>query len=194
MFFWIFEILASSRDFNKLVIKAKMHAKLFFLYEDTIWFFIYIFFRETWPYAWKQNILFYLFIFFENQVFNTEFVSLQYKNTNQYWSKCSKIFAENHRFLKRIFLNFIFIFRAGPNPAHVAGLDPAHLCGWAGLSQPSLVTGPKPVTQLCHARVKIYACMNSAKVIKLPSYCSSPSCQLTQNAGNTLYHRDCGRK
>jgi len=27
-----------SRDFNKLVIKAKVHAKTFF-YEDTIWFF-----------------------------------------------------------------------------------------------------------------------------------------------------------
>jgi hypothetical protein len=134
MFFWIFEILVSSRDFNKLVIKAKMHAKLFFLYEDTIWFFIYIFFRETWPYAWKQNILFYLFIFFENQVFNTEFVSLQYKNTNQYWSKCSEIFAENHRFLKRIFLNFFEFFWLGPTrpmwlgwtqPTCVAGLDSA---------------------------------------------------------------------
>jgi len=34
--------------------------------------------------------------------------------------------AENHRFLKRIFLKkFVFYFRAGPNPAHVAGLDPA---------------------------------------------------------------------
>jgi len=31
--------------------------------------------------------------------------------------------------------------------------------------------------------------MNNAKVIKLPSHCSSPSYQLTQNAGNTFYHR-----
>jgi len=100
-------------------------------------------------------------------------------NINQKCGK-SQIFEKN-------FLIF-FIFRAGPNPAHVVGLDPAHLCGWAGLSQPSLVTGPKPVTQLCHASIKIYTCM------KLPSHCSSPSCQLTQNAGNTFYHRDCGRK
>ena len=38
-FFEIFEILASSRDFNKLVIKAKMHVKTFFLlllFENTI--------------------------------------------------------------------------------------------------------------------------------------------------------------
>jgi len=31
-FFGIFEILASSRDFNKLVIKAKIRDKTFFLY------------------------------------------------------------------------------------------------------------------------------------------------------------------
>jgi len=32
------------------------------------------------------SILFFLlfFFFYENQIFNTEFVSLQYKNTNQY--------------------------------------------------------------------------------------------------------------
>ena len=29
-FFEIFEILARSRDFNKLVIKAKMHANIYF--------------------------------------------------------------------------------------------------------------------------------------------------------------------
>jgi hypothetical protein len=64
-FFGIFEILASSRDFNKLVIKAKMHVKTFFLlllFENTIWFiiFLFLFFRETWPYAWKQNIFYIL--------------------------------------------------------------------------------------------------------------------------------------
>ena len=76
----------------------------------------------------KKNILFILLLFFlffyENQVFNTGFVSLQYKNTNRYWSKYSKIFAENHRFFKRMFFEECF-FRAGPNPAHVAGLDQA---------------------------------------------------------------------
>ena len=184
-FFGIFEILASSRDFNKLVIKAKIRDKTFFIYiwRDNMIFFIIIYFLERLGRMHENKT----FFFYKNQVFNTGFVSLQYKNTNQYWSKCSKIFAENHRFLKRIFW-FFFIFRAGPIPAHVVGLDPAHLCGWAGLSQPSLVTGPKPVTQFCHASIKIYTCM------KLPSHCSSPSCQLTQNAGNTFYHRDCGRK
>ena len=56
----------------------------------------------------------------------------------------------------------------------MAGLDPASLRGWAGPSQPSLVTGPCQWPALAaHARVIFYACMNSTKVIKLPSYCSS---------------------
>jgi len=101
----------------------------------------------------------YLFIFDENQVFNTWFVFLQYKNTNQYWLKYSKIFAKNHRFFKTN-LNF---FLDWAHSAYMIGLDLASQA-W-----------------------------NSAKVIKLPLHCSSPFCQLTQNAGNTFYHRDCGR-
>jgi hypothetical protein len=130
-FFGIFEILASSRDFNKLVIKAKIRDKTFFLY---IWrynmiFFIIIYFLERLGRMHENKT----FFFYKNQVFNTGFVSLQYKNTNQYWSKCSKIFAENHRFLKRIFWFFLF-FGLGPTrpmwlgwtqPTCVAGLDSA---------------------------------------------------------------------
>ena len=41
--------------------------------------------------------------------FNTGFVSLQYKNTNRYWSKCNNKIAENHK------KNLQIIFsRAGP--------------------------------------------------------------------------------
>jgi len=50
-------------------------------------------------------------------------------------------------------LKKFFYFRAGPNPAHVAGLDPATRA-W------SLA---KPVTQTKHARVKFYACMEQCK-------------------------------
>jgi hypothetical protein len=73
---------SSSRDFNKLIIKPKMHANTYF------WNFLgymkiqYDFFLETWPYAWKQNIFFNVLKI--TGYFNTEFVSLQYKNTNQY--------------------------------------------------------------------------------------------------------------
>ena len=54
---------------------------------------IFLFLRDL-AYAWKQKILFYFifqffyyYFFYENQVFNTIFVSLRYKNTNQILSK-----------------------------------------------------------------------------------------------------------
>ena len=104
-----------------------------------------IYFWETWPYAWKQNILFYLFIYVlpKTGYFNTKLVSLQYKNTNRCWLKYRRK-QKNHRFLKHFFYYYYFIFFiwAGPVPTHVAGLDPATLRSWAGPDQPSLVTGP----------------------------------------------------
>jgi len=112
----------SSRDFNKLVIKAKMHADTYFWnflcymkiqYE----FFIYIFERLGRMHENKKK---YFFILTKTLYFNTGFVSLQYKNTNQYWSKYSKIFWKNHRF------EFFF---AGPSPAHGGGAGPAGLAG-----------------------------------------------------------------
>ena len=48
--------------------------------------------------------------------------------------------------------------------------------GWARPSQPGPVTGPSqwPAGQTADARVKhFHACINSAKVIKLPSHCSN---------------------
>ena len=49
-------------------------------------FFIIIYFLERLGRMHEKKIFYFiLFIFFdENQVFNTGFVSLQYKNTNQY--------------------------------------------------------------------------------------------------------------
>jgi hypothetical protein len=81
-----------------------------------IWKYNMIFFNyfwETWPYAWKQNIFFYVLP--KTRYFNTGFVFLQYKNTNQYWSKCSrKIRGEITNFLKIFF--WIFLGWAGPGP------------------------------------------------------------------------------
>jgi hypothetical protein len=87
MIFWIFlKYWSSSRDFNKLVIKVKMHAKT------------YVFFFEIF-FVWKYNVIFFLFrrlgrmhenkTFFlifltKTKYFNTRFVSLRYKITNQY--------------------------------------------------------------------------------------------------------------
>jgi hypothetical protein len=51
-------------------------------------------------------------------------------------------------FFEIIFFEEFVFFRAGPSPAHMAGLDPTSLRGWAGPSQPNLVIGFGPLTQL----------------------------------------------
>jgi hypothetical protein len=75
----------------------------------------------------------------KTKYFNTRFVPLQYKNTNQYWSKCSKKYTRKSQIFLKIFFEFIIIFYfyfwAGSSSARVAGLDPAVLSG--SLAQPS---------------------------------------------------------
>jgi len=69
------------------------------------------------------------------------------------------------------------------------GLDLANLCSWAGPSQRNLVIGPCQLpTSLPYARLILYACMNSAMVIKLPSHCSS-SCLQYKNIAKRRNHR-----
>jgi hypothetical protein len=62
--------------------------------------------------------------------------------------------------------HFFIFFWAGSNSPHM---------GWAGPSQPGPATGPSQWpgwAKEVEARVKlIHACMNSVKVIKLPSHC-----------------------
>jgi hypothetical protein len=116
----------SSRDFNKLVIKAKMHANTYFLkfsllYENTIWFFIIIFERLGRMHE-KKIFYFFNFVLTKTIYFNTGFVSIQYKNTNQYCAKLikkiyiymgiSRIFLK--RFLKFFDLIFLIFFGLGP--------------------------------------------------------------------------------
>jgi hypothetical protein len=62
----------NSCDFNKLVIKIKIHAKTYFfevffiVWKYMIWFFLW----ETWLYAWEQKTFFLIFqCFDENRVF-----------------------------------------------------------------------------------------------------------------------------
>ena len=89
----------SSRGFNKLVIKAKMHANTYFFeIFFVIWKYnmmnFYFYFWETWPYAWIQKHVLLILLLFnvltKTRYFNTRFISLQYKNTNRYWSKWKK--------------------------------------------------------------------------------------------------------
>jgi len=105
---------------------------------------------------WKYNMIF-LLLFFRDLVicikviffnvltktgyFKTGCVFLQYKNTNQYWSKWSKKFAENHRFFWNNFWRNIF-FR----------LDQAGLTG-------SLTQASDPAGQIRGARELPHECM-----------------------------------
>jgi hypothetical protein len=92
-------------------------------------FFIIYFYRETWPYAWKQNILFYLFILMKIRYLISDLYLYSIKiqtninqNTVKYLRKIIDFWKEFFEF---------FCFWAGPNPTHVARLDPAHLCAWS---------------------------------------------------------------
>jgi hypothetical protein len=129
---------SSSRDFNKLVIKTKMHADTHFwnfLCYMKIQYEFFIYILERLGRMHKNKRFFFIIIIYvltKTRYFNTGFVSLQYKNTNRYWLKCN----ENLRKITDIFLNnffeyffsfffYYYFFFSGPNPAHVAGLDPS---------------------------------------------------------------------
>ena len=117
--------------------KCMLKPCFFFLKIQYDFFIFYFLFLERLGRMHEKKTFIFIFLllllFTKNQVFNIEFLSLQYKNTNRYWSKCSKIFVENQRFLKRILFeeNFLFSGWAQPGP-----------CGWAGPSHPCMVTGP----------------------------------------------------
>jgi len=61
-FFRIFEILASSRDFNKLVIKVKMQAKTLFFFMK-IQYDFFNFFLERLGRMYENKKIFFIFIF-----------------------------------------------------------------------------------------------------------------------------------
>ena len=129
----------------------------------------------------ENKFFFFFYVLPKNGYFNTKFVSLHYKNTNRCWLKYSRKISRKSQIFEIFYMYiyiyvYIFFFWAQPGPC--GGLDLANLHRWAGPSQPSLVTGPcQWPASLPHARVILYACMNSAKVITLPSHCSSSCLQ-----------------
>ena len=77
----------------------------------------------------ETKIFFYVLM--KTGYFNTGFVFLRYKNTNQYQAKFSrKIHTE-------IFLNFLFPFFFGPDPSIGAG---PNYSGWAKIG-PAMNSG-----------------------------------------------------
>jgi hypothetical protein len=84
----------SSHDFNKLVIKAKIHAKIyiyflkfFLLYKNTIWFLFFLLALRDLAVCTNKiffSVFFNVFkVLMKTKYFNTGFVSLM-KNTNRY--------------------------------------------------------------------------------------------------------------
>ena len=99
------------------LLKSKCMINIFWIFlccmkiQYEIIFYFLFYFWETWPYAWKQKHFFNVLT--KTEYFNTEFVSLQYKNTNRYWSKCSKKYTrKSQKKIKNIYLEFFF--RLGP--------------------------------------------------------------------------------
>jgi len=92
-----------------------------------------------------------------------------------YFYLCIHIFYFFYIFYFSVFYFLFFLFFwAGSNSAHM---------GWAGPSQPGPATGPSqwPGWAKSDARVKqFHACMNCAKVIKLPSHSSCNQNQFEQ--------------
>jgi len=94
------------------------------------------------------------------------------------------LFMHTHFYFFTFFFLFFLFYCffggwAGLNPAqHIywwLGSAQPHR-GWARPNQPGPVTGPSqwPAGQTADARVQhFHACINSAKVIKLPSHCSN---------------------
>jgi len=115
------------------LLNPKCMLKLFFL-----WRYNMIFFLERLGCMHENKTFFFCYVLTKTRYFNTRFIFLQYKNTNQYWSKCSKIFAENHRFFKIIFEKkfFFFFFLGRARPI------------WLGWTQPPIWLDPtKPCTR-----------------------------------------------
>jgi hypothetical protein len=126
MFLEFFKYWPSSRDFNKLVIKAKMHANTYFwnflCYMKIQYDFLLLLFFRDLAVCMKTKTFFYILT--KTWYFNTGFVYLQYKNTNRYWSKYSKKYTRKSRIFEKIF--FGIFFGLGPaRPMWLGRLDPA---------------------------------------------------------------------
>jgi len=127
----------SSRDFNKLVIKAKMHANTYFLkfsliYENTIWFFYFYYFWETWPYAWKQKIyIFFLMFWRKPGILIPDLYLYSIKiQTNTKKNEVENCAGKSQIFLKKISFFFGIFYWAGPGPKeNWTEISPKIKCG-----------------------------------------------------------------
>jgi len=78
---------------------------------------------------------FFFYVLMKTGYFNTGFVFLRYKNTNQYQAKFSRKIHKN--FKKRNFFKFFVSFFFGPDPSIRAG---PNYSGWARIG-PAMNSG-----------------------------------------------------
>jgi len=141
------------------------------LFENTIWF-IYLFFERDLAVCMKTKYIYIYFFFFWRRpgILLSDLYLYNIKIQTNIDQSAVKNFRKSQMFFlkKRLFFEiilkkilFIFIFWAGLDLA-----SPAWSLAPASDQNPTI-----------HARVMFYACMNRAKVINLPSHCSSPSCR-----------------
>jgi len=152
-----------------------MHAKTFFFWNFIVWKYnmIYLFiFWERLGRMHENKIYIYIFFFFWRRpgILLSDLYLYNIKIQTNIDQSAVKNFRKSQMFFfkKRLFFEiilkkilFIFIFWAGLDLA-----SPAWSLAPASDQNPTI-----------HARVMFYACMNRAKVINLPSHCSSPSCR-----------------
>jgi len=143
----------SSRDFNKLVIKVKMHAKYFLNFSFDVWRYnFYFYFWETWSYAWKQNILFlYFYIFlWKPSILIPDMYLYTIKIQINIDQNAVKYTRKSQILFWKYFLNLLIFFW---------GWVQLGLCGWARPSSPIRVTGPTQWPGCLRPACVNYSCM-----------------------------------
>jgi len=125
---------SSSRDFNKLVIKAKMHANTYFLKFSLLYEIQYDFFFRDLVVCLKTIILF-IFFLTKTKYLIPDLYLYSIKIQTNIDQNAVKLLWKITDFLKEFFSGW-----AQPGPCGRVG--PIYPCGWPRPSQPSLVTYP----------------------------------------------------
>jgi len=167
----------SSHDFNKLVIKAKIHANTYFWnflccmkiqYDFIFYFFVFEIFGRM-----HENKTFYFmfFVWMKIRYLKSDLYLYSIKIQTNIDQNAVKYLRKITDFKKNFSKKF-FIFGLGqPGP-----------CGWAGPSHPCTDTGPSQSPKQTMHAWNFTRAWKSAKVIILPSHCSCSFLQIAKTS------------
>jgi len=119
------------------LLKSKCMLKLFFLWRYNMIFLLLYIFRETWSYAWKQNILFYFIFLMKTRYLIPDLYLYSIKIQTNIDPNAVKYLWKITDFWKEFFLFFLFF---GLGPTRPMWLGWAQLACVAGLGW---LTGPR---------------------------------------------------